>query len=111
MDVVGGVLMLLGAAFVLLAGVGVLRFEQFRERVHPATKSSTLGIVLIAAGAAMRLATWRTFWPLVLTALLILLTAPVGGHLLGRASYASGELREGGGVDELARDAEQPPEP
>lgn len=110
MELVGNLSMLVGAGFVLLAAVGLLRFDAFRERIHPATKSSTLGILLLVTGAALHLGSWRAVWPLAITGLLTLLTAPVAGHLLGRASYMTQALRRDDGIDELARDLRRSPE-
>lgn len=107
MTVVGDALIVAGALFVLVAAIGLMRLATFAERIHPATKSATLGMLLTAGGAMVHLWSWRSFWPLLLVSLLILLTAPVAAHLLGRASYFSaGLLRRPDGIDELAGDAD-----
>jgi multicomponent Na+:H+ antiporter subunit G len=105
MDAVGGVLMVAGAVFALLAGVGVLRFGDTYARMHAASKGPTLGLLLVALGAGMRIGTWPATATLVLVVILQLLTTPVGAHLVGRAVH---ELEPGlvDDVDELAdRDA------
>lgn len=87
------VLLVIGAAWALLAAVGVLRFDDVYSRMHAATKSPTLGLLLISAGAALHLDLSQAL-KLLLVALLVLLTAPVGAHLIGRATHQSpGDVR------------------
>ena len=95
-------LMLAGAFFMLLAGLGVLRLPDIFMRMQAATKASTLGV------ACILLATSIHFQDLAITirAMLIIgfffLTAPVGAHMLARAAYAIGApLWEGSIIDEL----------
>jgi multicomponent Na+:H+ antiporter subunit G len=100
-DVITGVLALMGATFTLLAGVGVLRFPDALSRMHAATKATTLGFLLIVAGAVVQLSGGST--KLGFAVGLVFLTAPVAAHLVGRSTYRAGgsglRLDE---VDELA---------
>lgn len=100
MDVVSGLLMVAGAVFSLLAAVGVVRFGDTYSRMHAAAKASTLGLVLVVAGAALALRTTTAVVLLGLVVVLQLLTTPVAAHMLG-----SGIHRHLGSVsdhDELA---------
>lgn len=100
-DVITGVLALVGSAFTLLAGIGVLRFPDTLSRMHAATKAMTLGLLLIAVGSALQLQAGIA--KLVFAVGLVFLTAPLAAHLIGRSSYRAGgvgvRLDE---VDELA---------
>ena len=51
--VIGEVLVLVGAAFTLLAGIGTLRFSDVFARMHALGKASTLGLLLVLLGAAV----------------------------------------------------------
>jgi multicomponent Na+:H+ antiporter subunit G len=84
-DIVEGVLAILGAGLILLAGVGVLRFPDLYSRMHAATKATTLGIALIAIAGAVALDDGRA--KLILSTVLIFVTAPVASHLVGRSGY------------------------
>ena len=53
MDLISGLLMALGAAFTLLASVGLHRFDDVFARMHAAGKASTLGLLLILIGVAV----------------------------------------------------------
>ena len=60
-------------------------------------------LVLMAAGAALRVEAIADVTLLMLVVMLQFLTAPVGAHLVGRSAYASGgQLAPDTVVDELA---------
>lgn len=108
MRVVAEVLMLLGAALVLLAAIGVVRFRDVLARMHALSKASTLGFVLVLAGAALGLDRADDITFVALAGLLQVLTSPVGANLISRATYrAQGIPHRLDEVDELAH----PPAP
>jgi multicomponent Na+:H+ antiporter subunit G len=87
------VLVLIGAVLTLLAGVGVVRFDDVYARLHALTKATTLGFLLVLLGAAIALHDPNDITSLVLAAALQLLTSPVGTGLLARAAYRAEGLR------------------
>lgn len=106
LDVVAAVLIVAGCLLGLLGGIGVLRLPDVFGRMHAATKPPTLGLVLVAAGAILRVDSVADVTFLVLVVGLQFLTAPVGAHLIGRSAYASGgQLAPDTVMDDLA-DAE-----
>ncbi len=103
-DVVAGVLMSIGAVLALIAGIGLQRFPDVFARMHAATKPATLGLALVLTGAALRMPDGGAVAKLLLVIALQFATAPVGGHLVGRAAYRAGtELSDDTAVDELAQ--------
>lgn len=86
-DVMAVVAMVLGAAFVLVAGVGAVRFPDVFMRMHAATKAGTLGAAFVLLAAALLFASTAAVTKALLTFLFLLLTAPVAAHVLGRAAY------------------------
>ncbi len=84
MEIVADLLLVLGAVWFLLAGLGVARLSDTLARVHAATKATTLGMVLVVLGAALD-APGPDAVKLLLAIALVALTNPLGGHLLGRA--------------------------
>ncbi|WP_300007649.1 monovalent cation/H(+) antiporter subunit G [Pseudonocardia sp.] len=113
LDVVSGVLLLAGALQCLLGALGVLRLPSLLSRVQAATKPQTLGLLLILAGTALRLAPDDAV-TLLLVAVFQVITAPVLAQLVGRSAYRSGSVRpEILVVDELAdrmpREGPEPP--
>lgn len=107
-ELISGVLEVVGAAFVLIGGIGVIRFGDFLSRTHPATKAPTLGLILIVTGVAIDLHTAVAVITVVLVVVLQLLTVPVGTHMLGRASHGSDDVEiVVDEVDELALDKQR----
>lgn len=101
MGVLGGSLIVLGSLFTMLAGLGALRFSDVFARMHPAAKGPTLGLLLVAVGAAIELRSLASTLALALVVILQFLAAPVGAHLLGRAIHQRLPMRIDE-VDELA---------
>ena len=100
MRTVAEVLIVVGAAFVALAGIGVVRFRDLLARMHAATKAGTAGIVLVAIGAALVLD--RGASKVLLTAAVLFITAPAAAHLVGRAAYRDEGIDVGlDGIDDL----------
>jgi multicomponent Na+:H+ antiporter subunit G len=108
-DVLSAVLMLTGVALALVAALGLVRFPDVFSRMHAATKPSTLGLLLIAVGAAVRMREGGDAVALLLVAAFQFVTGPVAAHMIGRAAYRSGAGGKGTlVVDELA-DVSAPP--
>ncbi len=90
-ELVGGVLVFVGAAFGALAGIGQVRFSDLMTRMHVATKPATLGLLLVASGAMFLIESGGAIPVLALTILLQFITGPVSAHLVGRAAHRHGD--------------------
>lgn len=84
-DIVVGVLAIAGAVFILLAGVGVVRFNDLYARMHAATKAATIGLALV--GVAGAIAIDHGAPKIALAIAIIFVTSPSAAHLIGRAAY------------------------
>lgn len=101
-NIITAALATLGALFILLAGIGILRMPDTYLRMAVTTKAATLGVGLLLLAAALYFNDLSTTTRVVAIIIFILLTAPVGAHLIGRASYIVGnKLWEGSVVDDL----------
>ena len=89
-DATAAVLILTGVALGVAAGLGLQRFPDVFARMHAATKPATLGLVLVLAGAALRVEDPGDGAKLLLVVVLQFVTAPVGAHMVGRAAYRAG---------------------
>jgi multicomponent Na+:H+ antiporter subunit G len=89
-DVISSVLILLGAALTAAAGIGIVRLPDVFTRMHAATKVGTLGSGLILAGAAVYFGDPSIVLRCVLIIFFLLLTAPIGAHMIGRAALRLG---------------------
>lgn len=103
LDVLSATLLLSSVGFVLLAAVGLHRFDDVFSCVHAATKAITFGVLLAAAGTVLQLDLGADTAKLVLAAALQLVSAPVSAHLVSRAAYHAGtELSPDTVLDQLA---------
>ncbi|KLR61065.1 monovalent cation/proton antiporter, MnhG/PhaG subunit [Actinobacteria bacterium IMCC26207] len=108
-EVIAAVLIVAGCALGLLGGLGIYRLPDVFGRMHAATKPPTLGLVLVAIGAILRVNALSGATLLVLVILLQFLTAPVGAHMVARSAYESGDqLDDQTVIDELSQ--ADPPE-
>ncbi len=88
-ELVASALLLVGAAFSLIAGIGVLRLTDVLMRMHATSKAGTLGAGLILLAAAIVMPGVASAAKAVAAIAFILLTAPVAAHAIGRAAYYS----------------------
>jgi multicomponent Na+:H+ antiporter subunit G len=105
-DIVTAVLWLVGSAFALLAAIGLLRMPDVFTRMQASTKASTLGLACLLLGAALQIGDLASFIRAASIGAFVLLTTPVAGHVIARASYvAEIPLWKGTVLDERKRDA------
>ncbi|TVQ56078.1 MAG: monovalent cation/H(+) antiporter subunit G [Rhodobacteraceae bacterium] len=94
LDAFGAALLLGGAAFVLIAALGVVRMEDVFVRMHASTKAATLGLGMIVAALLIGLEGGGPKAKAVAVILFIIATAPIAAHLIGRAVYRGMSQRE-----------------
>lgn len=113
-DIATSVLILGGSALALTAAIGVLRFPDTLSRMHAATKPQVLGLLLVLAGAAIRLRGHPDVGMLILTGLFTLITAPVIANRVGQLAYREHNVRDDllttDEMDESAADPETAPD-
>ncbi|MEL7115385.1 MAG: monovalent cation/H(+) antiporter subunit G [Pseudomonadota bacterium] len=83
-------LILVGGVFAVIGGLGILRLKDVLIRMHASTKIGTLACGLIAAAAAVHFGTAEITIRAIAIFLFLLLTAPIGAHMIGRAAVATG---------------------
>jgi multicomponent K+:H+ antiporter subunit G len=81
-------LIVLGAFFVLLGSIGLMRLPDIFTRLHGPTKATTLGVgaIVIAASVAAYSVTGEVNLKALTVLLFLFITAPVSAHLLGKAA-------------------------
>ena len=89
-DVLAGLVLLLGGAFCLIAALGVVRMPDVYIRMHASTKAGTLGVGLIGLATAVLVAQSGFVLKALVVVAFMILTAPIGAHLLGRAAFRAG---------------------
>lgn len=96
MTYLGYILIFLGAISFLISAIGLVRMPDVYTRMHVGTKSTTMGTMLVIAGAICVEPSWA--WKLILLAVFILLTNPLSSSVIARASHTDGSTLE---TDEL----------
>ena len=86
-DLMTAFMWLAGSLFSLLAAIGVLRMPDVFTRMQAATKASTFGLGCLLVGAALQMADFGSSIRLASIGAFVLLTTPVAGHVIARASY------------------------
>ncbi len=79
-------LLLVGALLAVVAGVGVVRLSTAYARIHAAGVASPIALLVAGAGAVIELDVVGAGY-VVIAALAMLATLPVGVHLLFRAVH------------------------
>ncbi|MFP7278789.1 monovalent cation/H(+) antiporter subunit G [Exiguobacterium indicum] len=100
---------LLGMGFSLVTALGLIRLPDVYTRAHAASKSATLGVMSILIGVIIYFVTEDGFFSsrVVLGILFVLITAPIGGHLIARAAYYSNvQLWKSSVRDDLSQNKE-----
>lgn len=99
---ISAALMIIGATFMLLAAVGVVRLPDVFTRMQATTKAATLGMGCMFGAAAIYFATLEVAARALAVIVFVYLTAPVAAHMIARAAYFVGvPLWEGTIRDEL----------
>lgn len=84
------VLIAMGAFFMLVGSIGVVRLPDFFSRIHATGKSDTLGIMLTLGGLALFEGISVNGAKLLLAIIFVGFTSPVGAHALAKAAFRFG---------------------
>jgi len=88
----GGVLLLVGAIFSLLASIGILRLPDLLTRMHAASKAGVVGGGLVLVAVALVSFDGAVAVRALIGVVFLIITTPVGAHLLARANiHAHGQ--------------------
>jgi len=88
MRLLGDILLLIGAAFTLLGALGLVRMPDVYNRIQAGTKAVTLGALSLLLGVALLQPAWWS--KLLVIALMILVSNPLGSSTIARALLKAG---------------------
>jgi multicomponent Na+:H+ antiporter subunit G len=83
-------LAIVGALFLLLAGLGIIRLPDLFCRASATTKAATLGVGCLLVAVALHFGDLQVTTRVLATLAFLLLTAPVAAHMIARAAYWQG---------------------
>lgn len=111
---IGSAIFILGGVFDLLAAIGMIRFPNFYVRLHAATIGAIYGAVLPLIGIALMAlglpdlpGNYAIAGASISTAIILLVVAPVGSHVLAYAAHKSRSVTWTPLVDKLLEDEEK----
>ena len=85
-SILAHILLFIGAAFMLVAGLGVLRFPDLLSRMHAVSKATSLGLAFMLLALAVAFPSVAVVGKVVGIILFIVLTVPTASHLIARAA-------------------------
>jgi multicomponent Na+:H+ antiporter subunit G len=80
-----GILFLLGALFILVSAIGLVRFSDLYTRMHATTKATSFGLLLIVIGIGIFFNTGIVWLKAILVILFIYITAPLASHSIAQS--------------------------
>ncbi|MEM9633073.1 MAG: monovalent cation/H(+) antiporter subunit G [Pseudomonadota bacterium] len=89
-EIIIGVMLVVGALFALAASIGLLRLKDVYMRMHAASKAGTLGSGVMLLALAVHAGDLSVVTRALAGVVFFLLTAPISAHLLAKAAYAAG---------------------
>jgi len=108
LEIIGSLISLMGALFLLLAAIGLVRMPDTYNRMQTGTKATTLGSLLFFIGVGLAHPSW---WGKILILIVfIFITNPLSSHVLARALHFIGKdpllkrYSDGSSRDDLAAD-------
>ncbi|QQK75782.1 Na+/H+ antiporter subunit G [Salicibibacter cibarius] len=80
-----------GSLLSLIGSIGIMRLPDVYARMHAATKSATLGVVLLILGTFTYFLAEGVFsLQLLITIVFVFLTAPVAAMIISRSAHRNG---------------------
>jgi multicomponent Na+:H+ antiporter subunit G len=89
-NILGITAVIIGAFFLLVGGIGLIRLPDFYSRNHATGKSDTLGIMLVILGMIFIEGLTLNSAKLFFIFIFVFLTSPTGTHALANAAFQSG---------------------
>lgn len=80
----------LGAAFLLVGALGIIRLPDFWSRIHAAGIIDTAGVGFITLGLMLQAGFSLVALKLLLVAIFIFITGPTATHAIANAAFAAG---------------------
>ncbi len=105
LEIVGSVLMVLGAVFLALGGFGVFRMPDVFNRIQAGTKATTLGSFSLILGVGFMNPAWLPKVALIIA--FIAITNPVGSSALARAAYKKGVTAYTKHTEDIGKEGEE----
>ena len=88
--IVAAVLLVLGAFFCVVGGIGVVRMPDLFTRMHGASVTDTLGVLFVLLGLVLLAGPTLVSVKLLMILFFLWITGPTSTHALAQAAHAAG---------------------
>jgi multicomponent Na+:H+ antiporter subunit G len=88
MVLVGNILIVVGGAFLVLGGLGLIRMPDVYNRLQAGTKATTLGAMSVVLGSAFLAPSMMT--KAILLVIFIAMANPISSSTIARSAYKAG---------------------
>jgi len=85
-DILSWITLVGGSIFVVIGGIGLIRFPEFFTRLHAAGITDTLGAGLIMVGLILQSGLSQNSLKIGIMLLLVFVTSPTASHALAKAA-------------------------
>ena len=92
-----------GSAFLIIGSVGIIRFPDFWSRLHAASVTDSLGMLLLMLGMCLQAGMTLITVKLIIIALFLFITGPTATHAVANAALVSGLLPKGQKVPQIKK--------
>lgn len=84
-EIIIGIFIMIGSFFILVAAIGILRFNDIFSRLHATTKATSFGILLVITGVVVFFLNITVLLKALLIIFFIYLTAPLAAHSIAKS--------------------------
>lgn len=89
-EIISGILLMCATFFMLVAAIGVIKFSDVYMRMHAITKALSLGLILALSAMILQNFSFFAVFGALLAIFFVILTTPIGSHMIARAAYRMG---------------------
>ncbi len=82
--------MIIGALFILIASIGLLKMPDVYLRMSASTIAGTFGVASMLVAVAIHFHDFGILLHIIGVIIFLILTVPIGAHMLGRSSHIIG---------------------
>ena len=87
MNLLISIMILVGAGFICIAALGLVRFPDFYSRMHAVTKAGAFGGTILLLATALLFQSLEVSLMIAVNILFFYFTAPIAGHMIARSAY------------------------
>lgn len=90
LDIASWLLLVSGGGFLLIGGIGALRFNDLYSRMHAASLTDSIGTLLVLLGVLLQAGLSLAGAKIAAILIFMLLTGPTASYALANAAFLSG---------------------